>query len=198
MKSNNLNFHATHYMPFFLCLLVTFHTTNRSVLALEENKITLARKLFYQSVENEERLEEAFNLFEEIGENESLEGLALTYMGALTALKGKYAFLPITKYRHVQKGLQLMDDGIQKSPDNIEARFIRGMTCYYLPFFFNRKKTAREDFKIIVKQLNTECHYYDTELIMNVTNFLLENAELNQEEIEIIQNIQNQIAKDAG
>ncbi|MBN2104045.1 hypothetical protein JW835_08410 [bacterium] len=161
-----------------------------SLTASESLLIHRARQLFYQSVEHKDSLEKAIRLFKIIEKNEAYEGMALTYIGALTALKGKFAFLPITKYRRVLHGLELMDQGIRKSPGNIEARFIRGMTCFYLPFFFDRKKTAHEDFRHIVRKLHTEADHYDAGLIMNVTDFLIENAELTSEESERIKQIQ--------
>jgi hypothetical protein len=91
-----------------------------------------------------------------------------------------------------------MDQGILKNPSNIESRFIRGMTCYYLPPFFKRKKTAISDFKMIVNNLNKEYHRYDPEVIIDVTAFILENIELNAEEKEIVASIQNSIKKNEG
>jgi len=172
-------------------IFVLLNVTGSFAFASEEDKIIQARQLFYQSVENRQTIEKAITLFKEIGKNKEYEGIASTYIGALTALKGKFAFFPITKYRHVMKGLKLMDQGILKSPSNIEARFIRGMTCYHLPFFFKRKETAGNDFKMIVKRLNADYRQYDSQMIMNVTNFLLEIVELDAEEVKIVKNIQD-------
>jgi len=166
-----------------------------SLTASDTLPMDRARQLFYQSVAHKDSLEKAIRLFEKIKKNEAYEGMALTYIGALTALKGKFAFLPIAKYRRVLQGLELMDQGIRKSPGNIEARFIRGMTCFYLPFFFDRKKTAHEDFRHIVLKLYTEADHYDAGLIINVTDFLIENAELTAEELQRIKQVQNRIRK---
>jgi hypothetical protein len=116
-----------------LFMVIFVHITGRLAFAFEQDKIIQARQLFYLSVEHRDTIDKAIQLFKEIGENKTYEGVALTYTGALTALKGKFAFLPITKYRRVLKGLHMMDQGIEISPDNLEARFIRGMTCYYQP-----------------------------------------------------------------
>ena len=157
-----------------------------------------ARIYFYKSVENKEKIEPAIQLFEQINKNEELEGLALTYIGALTALKGKFAFLPIEKLAYVRKGLTDMDVGVYKSPNNLEARFIRGQTCYYLPFFFKRKQTARTDFKKIVSLLEENYQNYSPELLKNVLDFLLENAGLEKNEIEIVRNVQKKLIQYAN
>ena len=197
MKDHHIYCHLKNKVLILLFILFLFYTQGSVVFASEENKIIKARQLFYQSVQKSDTIDKAITGFIEIGKNQEYEGLALTYIGALTALKGKFASFPYTKYKHVKKGLKLMDIGMLKSPENIEARFIRGTTCYYLPFFFKRKKTAENDFKNIVKQLNTDYLHYDKQIILNVTAFLLENAKLNIEEKEIVKNVQNIISKDA-
>jgi hypothetical protein len=184
---------AMNKLIIIICLYLVFNEIGLSENISQSSSLSQARQLFYQSVENSKTINKAITLFEEIGKNQRFEGLTLTYIGALTALKGKFAFFPLTKYRHAVKGLKLMDQGIIKNPSNIESRFIRGMTCYYLPFFFKRKKTAQSDFKIIVSNLNKEYRRYDPQVIKDVTAFILENIELNPEEKEIITSIQNSI-----
>lgn len=195
MDKHVLLYNFKNKLMFIICTCCLLNGISLSANISRLSKLKQARQLFYQSVENRRTIDKAITLFKEIGKNKEYEGVASTYIGALTALKGKFAFFPITKYRHVMKGLKLMDQGILKSPNNIEARFIRGMTCYHLPFFFKRKETARKDFKMIVKRLNTDYRQYDSQMIMNVTNFLLENAELDAEEREIVKKIQNVIKK---
>jgi hypothetical protein len=182
------------FFYFFILIKITVFP----IFASEPEKIIQGRQLFYQSVENSKTIDKAINLFNEIGKNKEYEGLALTYTGALTALKGKFAFFPFTKVRRVKEGLTLMDQGILLDPKNIESRFIRGMTCYYLPFFFKRKKTAQNDFRIIVQQLQTDYPKYEAQMVLNITNFLSENVELNPEEKEIIENIQNIVKSNEG
>lgn len=188
-----MNWHRRFIIPLCFCFIFVGMSMSADIpqnLALKE-----ARILFYQSVENSETIEKAISQFNEIRKNNLYEGVALTYIGALTALKGKFTFFPLKKYNYVIKGLTLMDEGVLKSPNNIEARFVRGMTCYYLPFFFKRKYLAVNDFKQIVKLLNTSYDQYNAQMVMNVTAFLLENAELSNEEIKIVKGAQKQINK---
>jgi hypothetical protein len=198
MDKHFIFYKAINKLMIIICLYFVFNEIGLSENISQSSSLSQARQLFYQSVENSKTIEKAKALFEEIGKDQEYEGLTLTYIGALTALKGKFAFFPITKYRHAVKGLKLMDQGILKNPSNIESRFIRGMTCYYLPFFFKRKKTAQSDFKMIVNNLNNEYHRYDPEVIKDVTAFILENIELNAEEKEIVASIQNSIKNNEG
>jgi len=149
-----------------------------------------ARELFYQSVEDKAQIKPAMKLFKKIYERGDVDnGRALTYIGALTALKGKHALMPHTKYKWVMKGLDLMDQGLTMNPDDIEALFIHGSTCYHLPFFFNRKDDAQRDFKRIVRLLPAHLTQYDSTLILNVIEFLEQHAKLNADEIKTIRKL---------
>lgn len=120
-------------------------------------------------------------------------GLAEVYLGALIALEGKHAWLPITKYRRTLAGLEAMDRGIALAPDNIEARFIRGMTCYHLPFFFRRNHTFREDFRATVGLLESGFRDYDPATIWNVVSFLEASGELTEAQAEIIERVRRRL-----
>lgn len=183
-------------IAFMLLLIHLGLNFNQPAFGAKDSTFTLlvqGRTLFYESIEESDRIDKAIQLFNEIGEDEIYIGIAQTYLGALTALKGKYAFFPIKKYRLVLKGLEMMDAGVSLTPDNIEARFIRGMTCFYLPFFFKRKGTAVEDFNDILQQLQKSYHQYDSDMVINVTSFFLENLDLDNNDIEILTDIQNKI-----
>ena len=156
-----------------------------------------ARELFYTSVEKQDRISEAIELFETIArEDTSLSGVSQTYIGALTALKAKYSFWPHQKLSHAKRGLSIMEAGIKKSSSNIEALFIYGSTCHYLPFFFNKGDEAQKTFVKIADLLPEKFHSYDSKMILNVVDFLLEKAELGLESQENIQDIRTQLFAD--
>ena len=99
-----------------------------------------AREKFHASVEDKNQIEPAIKLFERIAREEPrYAGRAEVYMGALVALKGKHAFFPHTKLKWTKRGLAIIDSGLKKTPEDIEALFIHGAVC--LPsfrFFFQR------------------------------------------------------------
>ncbi|MBD3384210.1 hypothetical protein GF407_04710 [candidate division KSB1 bacterium] len=148
-----------------------------------------ARTLFYKSVEKKEYVDDAMYIFNRLITYEEYKGVARTYLGALTALEGKYAFMPTTKYNKALKGLKMMDEGVESSPENIEARFIRGTTSFYMPFFFNRKETAEEDFQAMIAMLESNYQQYDLEIVQNVIQFLKENTELTPRENAIVERV---------
>jgi len=152
-----------------------------------EKLVDLGRDLFYQSVEDKSKLDSAFAVFEQLKKDfPAYEGRAVTYIGALTAIRGKHAFWPYSKFRLVLKGLAIMDEGTQKSPDDIEALFVYGSTCYFMPFLFARSDEAQTAFKRILKLLPQKIQNYNPELMNNVIEFLLQNAELSPAEQEIL------------
>ena len=126
-----------------------------------EEMLKRARNQFYVAIEDKEQIESTIKLFEQIARvKPKYTGRAQVYIGALVALKGKYAFFPHFKLKWARRGLAIMDKGLKKSPNDIEALFIHGTTCYYLPFFFKRSDDAQRDFKEIIKQMPPEAHTY--------------------------------------
>ena len=153
-----------------------------------------AREKFYASVKDKKQIEPAIKLFERIAREEpKYTGRAEVYIGTLIALKGKHAFFPHTKLKLTKRGLAIMDEGLKKVPDDIEALFIHGMTCYHLPFFFQRGDDAQRKFKEVIKQMPSQMHTYDSELILNIIDFLLENAKLTRGEKVYLQTLKNKL-----
>lgn len=179
-------------MLFYLFILFSYgHAEPNDALT----KLQQARNLFYNSVENKKHINESMELFKQLSGIKEYEGRALTYIGALTALKGKHSFLPQNKFKWTNKGLDIMEEGIRKNPEDIESLFIFSSTCYYLPFFFNRDDDAQQNFKNIIKLLPKHMNQYEPEIIKNVIHFLLENAELDTQEYEIVNDLLKNIPR---
>ncbi|MBN1350936.1 hypothetical protein JXJ21_16065 [candidate division KSB1 bacterium] len=154
-----------------------------------------ARIFFYKSVSDKAHLEKAIGMFERLKQDEAFEGKSETYLGALVALKGKHAFAPHDKLKWVKRGLTIMDQGIAKCPNDIEALFIHGSTCYHIPFFFGRKGDAQRSFNRIIQLLPTRYQHYDEEIIQNVIAFILEKAELTPAEKNELTQISQKIGR---
>ncbi|MBN2013179.1 hypothetical protein JW960_27860 [candidate division KSB1 bacterium] len=153
-----------------------------------------AQQLFYESVNDKDKIDPAIALFEQIQETEpALVGRAQTYIGTLIALKGKHAFMPYNKYKWVIKGLEIMDQGVAADPDDVESLFIHSSTCYYLPFFFNRGEDAQQKFRQILELLPDQFNKYNASMLLNVLDFIENNGQLNANEIGNLQEIRNKI-----
>lgn len=143
-----------------------------------------ARKLFYDAVQDEDKLELAIKEFDQImNKNSKLKGVATTYIGSLTMLKGKHAFWPLKKIAFVNDGIEVMDKGLAIDPKNLESLFIYGSTCFYLPGFLGRSSLADEKLRFMISNLSDEnIAKYDPEIMSNALKFLLEKIKLSDAE----------------
>ena len=169
------------------------------ILLASDNKIEKARELYYSAVENEDKIDPAIDLFKEIkSNNESFSGTAKTYIGSLTAMKAKNAFWPQTKLKYANQGIDKMEEGIKESPEDIEALFIYGTTCYYLPFFFGKSDEAETQLKKLLGLINDDSpKRYGPELIRNAVEFIMEKIDLSNSEKQKAREILNKLPKDS-
>ena len=73
----------------------------------------------------------------------------LAYRGACEMLRSAAAALPWDKGRHAKAGLGMLDRSVAAAPEDLEVRFVRGMTSYHLPAFFGRSKVAADDLSTV-------------------------------------------------
>jgi len=172
-----------------LLIIIYILLNYESAFASTDSLIVEARLLFYKSITDKTYIPKTMEIFKTLESDSSYKGKAMTYIGALTAIKGKFSLIPILKYTYVKKGLSLMDKGIEHCPDDLESLFIRGSTCFYLPFFFGRKDDAQEDFKSIILLLPEKYSSYNPDLLENVIVFLKENVSLNRKEYDTLSTI---------
>ncbi len=179
----------------FIIMALLFAICTNSLAVKEPVKETLetARKQFYAAIEDKKQIEPTIKIFQRIAQLEpKYAGRTQVYIGALIALKGKHAFFPYTKLKWSKRGLTIMDGGLEKNPDDIEALFIHGTTCYHLPFFFRRSDDAQRNFKRIIKLMPQHTDAYHPKLIKNVVEFLLENATLTDNEKAYLRGVSHQ------
>ena len=180
MKSNSIN--TLIRFTFIAICLALF--VNFPLLSSNNSKLEEARLLYYSAIDEEDNIEKAIKIFEEIiSKDRSLKGLSITYIGSLTAMKAAHTFWPNNKLDYVNEGLEIMEEGVALSPNNIEALFIQGTTLYNLPFFFGTSDDAESNFKKIINLLNDKSiTEYDHEILSKTIDFILENAELTDQE----------------
>lgn len=160
-----------------------------------DSLLVQARHLFYASVEKQDHIDPAIVLFKRIGDlNGNLRGRTLTYIGALTALRAKHALWPHEKWRFANEGLKRMDEGLALAPQDVEALFVHGTTCYYLPVFFGRSEDAQKNLRAIARLLPDHHQHYDRALVRNVIDFLLQHLRLSKLEKENLVALKHQLA----
>jgi tetratricopeptide (TPR) repeat protein len=183
-----MEFVLKNIVIYALIVLIIFSLKNSDAQIIynaeAEQLLDVGRNLFYASVEDKSKLDSAFLIFEKYQNlYPEFQGRATTYIGVLTALRGRHAFWIYTKYNLVKEGLKIMDQGIEQSPDDIEALFVYGSTCFFMPFLFGRKDEAQNAFVKIIELLPQNIQHYDHPLMGNVIDFLIEHTDLTEHQI---------------
>jgi hypothetical protein len=180
----------------FSVMVLTIILSNQ-IASAKESKFEKAKLLYYNAVDEEENIDQAIKLFEEImKEKPSMKGVGKTYIGSLTAMKAAHTFWPHNKLDYANEGIDIIEEGVKLEPDNIESLFIQGSTLYNLPFFFGKSDEAEANFKKIIALLNDSLiKDYDKEMLTNAIDFILENAELNDSEKKKANNYKQKLAK---
>jgi hypothetical protein len=107
-----------------------------------------------------------------------LDATLTAYRGALVTLQAKHAAWPPRKLTYMREGLRLLDGAVAASPDAAEARSLRLMSCYYLPGFFGRRGSVREDFAALARLLPQVRARYPAELYGAIARFVVEKGRL--------------------
>ncbi|GJQ61885.1 MAG: hypothetical protein SCALA702_09380 [Melioribacteraceae bacterium] len=145
------------------------------------------RLKYYSAVENEDSVsifEEHLNtLSKEYGES----NIITAYEGALFAVKSKHAFWPFSKLTYLKDSMRLLDKAVTNSPENLEIRFIRFSILHYVPDFlgWNEEKNADKDM-IVSLLLDGSYDNIPSELVLGITNFLIESERLSHEKINLL------------
>ncbi len=106
--------------------------------------------------------------------------LLLAYEGALVSLESKHALWPPhpSKMQLIKPGLQKLDSAVKLNPQQAEIRYLRLMTCYYLPFFLGRKESVREDFSMLANTLPESRKLFPSRWVINISQFVLKHGNL--------------------
>ncbi len=148
---------------------------------VESATLTQIRKLFYEAVESEDKLEELENLFNRKFSEKAFvyRPLLLAYTGAIEALKAKHAFNPFSKFSHVVSSLDILEKAVDRDLHNLEIRFIRFSILHNLPGILGYGKEREADIVEICNQLSKKDYVsYDPKLQKNVIDFMLESERL--------------------
>ncbi len=79
--------------------------------------------------------------------------LLQAYLGSVYTLDSRDAWIGPGKLTFLQNGGKDMDAAVAADPQNPAVRFIRAIDYFMLPAIFGKRQTAREDFQILVKQI---------------------------------------------
>lgn len=79
--------------------------------------------------------------------------LLQAYLGSTYTLASRDAWPGPSKLTYLQNGGKLLDAAVAADPKNPAVRFIRAIDYFSLPAIFGKRQTARDDFKLLVHQI---------------------------------------------
>jgi hypothetical protein len=148
------------------------------------------RALYIAAVEREEALDsglaEVRIAMGRAGEDRRLRSTLLAYEGALITLRAKHGSWPPRRLQHLQQGLAILDEVLRIDPANAEARYLRLMSCYYLPAVLGRRGSVREDFAALAGLLPGARNRFPPILFNAITSFVLEQGDLREREATLL------------
>ncbi len=146
------------------------------------------RSLYLASVEDEGAIDRGLREVERLRAGlsasapEHVGATLAAYRGALITLRAKHALWPPNKLRHLRRGLEVLDAGVAAHPEVAEVRYLRLMSCFYLPSVLSRGWSVREDFAALARLLPSARSEVPAEAYRAIVRFVLEEGRLDPAE----------------
>ena len=144
-------------------------------------RLERVRTMYVLSVSDEPLIEEALLDLGTIATAEhsrerGYAAVADAYAAAFEVVRGKHAFWPRGKWNHVQDGLRVLDQLVRDHPAEPEIRYLRLVSCYYLPFFFSRGESVDADLEALLALLPEARGVLSDHAYRHVADFVIEAA----------------------
>jgi hypothetical protein len=123
----------------------------------EQRKLAEAKDLFYASVGGDRQaLPRAQEIFDQLGGGDSADPRVIAYTGAAKLLQASRADNFFQKAGLGRQGMDLVDKAVSEAPEDMEVRFLQGVTFYQLPPFLGRRQTAVSDLASVARVAEAE------------------------------------------
>jgi hypothetical protein len=142
------------------------------------------RALYLEAVEDEAAIARGFEAIErarevwEAAEGSEADAVLSAYRGALVTLRAKHGVWPPSRLSHLREGLRMLDAAVASHPDQAEIRYLRLLSCYFLPGILGRSGSVREDFDALARLLPGARASFPPELYDTMVRFVLERGEV--------------------
>ncbi|WP_026560758.1 hypothetical protein [Bacillus sp. J37] len=101
---------------------------------------------------NKLSVKKAYTALKDLHEKHPNDLKIKSYFGSATTLLARDASSVTDKMKYALEGLKQLDQVVEKNPDFITARILRGNVSYRLPeLYFQRTATAIEDFRYLIE-----------------------------------------------
>ncbi len=111
------------------------------------------RNLFYEASEDENASQQLFKKMKLVDVNSP--AIKIGFKGLSYLIEAKHSYNPYTKLSFFNKGTELIEAAITKSPSNIELRFFRYIIQGNTPAFLGYKGNITEDVTFINEKLSS-------------------------------------------
>lgn len=119
-------------------------------------------------------------------------GFLISYYGGLKGLQAKFEKNPINMMRLLAQALRWMDQGVLRSPNDLEVRFVRFASLHQMPSVLGIGKKRHEDIDSIVRLLNIRDYVQiDRETQAEFIEFMLTSDRLTAEQINSLKSLVN-------
>lgn len=148
----------------------SFHNdVNQSPMDTSEILHEQLRAYYLEGVENSQAINQGISLAEGVPEPTAT---IQAYHAALTVLHAKHAFWPPKKMRYLNEGLPVLDDLVKRHSDHVEIRYLRLLSCYYLPRFLGRSDSVDEDATALARLLPESNGMFPRTLYADMVRFV--------------------------
>lgn len=139
--------------------------------------LDLTRALFFVAVDNSASVSRGSDLVAQLRTDapafaHNHAPLILAYEGAFAMLEAKHGAWPPSRLRAVRAGLRQLDDAVAAAPNDVEIRYLRLVNTHYLPGFFGRRDSARQDLAAVQRLMQSPRHGLHPALVPVVAEFL--------------------------
>jgi hypothetical protein len=169
-------------LRFALSLLLATVLTTLPARAHGQDPLQRVRQLYLSAVHDESAIARGMRVLRDaraaggVRAGSGLDAVLTAYGGALATLRAKHGSWPPARLRHLNEGLAVMDDVVAAHPHHPEVRYLRLMSCYYLPGVLGRGASVREDFAALARLLPEARGEYPAELYAAITRFVLRHG----------------------
>lgn len=139
--------------------------------------ITQLRQYYLDSAADEQYIDTAMAFLDAYPERYA-DPLIEGYRGALTVMRAKHAFWPLRKMAHLKDGLPVLDRLVQEHPGHAELRYLRLLSCYFLPGFLGRGWSVEEDVQVLGDLLPYCRDEYPPDLYQTMVQFVMHTEKL--------------------
>jgi hypothetical protein len=140
------------------------------------------RAMYFLSVDEKGWGERAADTLEALGTRIPVDGeveaILQAYGGALEVVRAKHSRWPPNKLKYLNRGAAVLDSLVDENPGNLEIRYLRLASYWFLPGFLRRDDSTAADLKALAADLPDHPQAFSPVVYRGVVRFLLETGAL--------------------